>query len=276
MNHGALRSESLEEGGRLLRACVGRGSEIRLWSAPDGVDPERTGVIPMAFQMQLMWALALASLLPTGFHQTAGLPRAARDSIDAAVSEAYEAAAAAFPCKVKRRGRPRMMRWEDVDRCLNNAVSRVDWDELSRRLESVRASTPGYSPAEFTAAVEASLSAGALTLERLFVIKDEKVLLPLTNSLLKYLPADSLMGLPVSDKVGTQVGTFAGIYSYERTGGLATANKYRLTLFQYNDRNGNVQSPFDKLLLDSFGVPWRDARSQPGFRLPSDRLALSP
>jgi hypothetical protein len=169
-----------------------------------------------------------------------------------------------------------MMRWEEVDRCLNGAVSRVEWNRLSLRLDGARASTQGYSAADFAAAVEASLSAGALTFERLFTMKEENILLPLTNSLLKFLPADSLMGLPVSDKFGTQVGTFAGVYSYERTGGLATANRYRLTLFQYTDRNGNLQSASEKLLLDSFGVPWKDARSQPGFRLPSERLNLSP
>jgi len=28
------------------------------------------------------------------------------------------------------------------------------------------------------------------------------------------------------------------------------------------------------LLLDTFGVPWKDAVSQPGFRLPSDKIVL--
>jgi hypothetical protein len=76
----------------------------------------------------------------------------------------------------------------------------------------------------------------------------------------------------VTDKYGTDVGTFAGTYAYERTGGLATANTYRLVLFQYRDRNGNIQTAADKLLLDSFGVPWKSAMAQRGFCLPSDRL----
>ncbi len=230
----------------------------------------------MTFQIQVVSALALALLIPADLVQTGDLPKEVRDSIDVAVAEAYAVAAAGFPCKIKRRGKPRMMRWEEVDRCLNEAVSRVDWNGLALRLDGVRASAQGYSPADFSAAVEASLSAGALPFERLFATKDENILLPLTNSLLKFLPADSLMGLPVSDKFGTQVGTFAGVYSYERTGGLTTANRYRLALFQYTDRNGNLQSASEKLLLDSFGVPWKDARSQPGFRLPSGKLGLSP
>ncbi len=230
----------------------------------------------MMSHVQVVSVLALGLLIPADLVQAGDLPKEARDGIDVAVAEAYAVAAAGFPCKIKRRGKPRMMRWEEVDRCLNDAASRVDWNRLSLRLEGVRASIQGYSLADFAAAVEASLSAGALTFERLFKIEDENILLPLTNSLLKFLPADSLMGLPVSDKFGTQVGTFAGVYSYERTGGLATANRYRLALFQYTDRNGNLQSASEKLLLDSFGVPWEDARPQPGFRLPSDRLNLSP
>ncbi len=230
----------------------------------------------MTFQIQVVSTLALALLIPADRVQTGDLPKEARDSIDVAVAEAYAAAATGFPCKIKRRGKPRMMRWEEVDRCLNDAVSRVDWNGLSLRLNGVRTSMRAHSPADFAAAVEASLSAGALTFERVLATKDENILMPLTNSLLKHLPADSLMDLPVSDKFGTQVGAFAGVYSYERTGGLATANRYRLALFQYTDRSGNLQSASEKLLLDSFGVPWEDARSQPGFRLPSDRLNLSP
>ena len=90
--------------------------------------------------------------------------------------------------------------------------------------------------------------------------------------MLRYLPADSLQGVVVYDKLGANVGTFLGTYTYERSGGLASANAYKLTLFQFTDRNGNVQSGGDKLLLDSFGVPWKDARTHRGFRLSADKL----
>jgi hypothetical protein len=225
---------------------------------------------------QIFSALMLTMLVPAGRAAGQELPKATRDSIDAVVAEAYRAASAGLPCKIKGRGKPKMLRWEQVDRCLNDAASRVDWKSLSSRLGGVLAATQGVTQAEFTAAVEASFSAGALAFEKIFIAKEDNILLPLTNSLLKFLPPDSLAGLPVTDKVGTEVGRFAGIYSFERSGGLATANKYRLTLFQYTDRNGNVQSSTDKLLLDAFGVPWNGARSQRGFRLPADRLALSP
>jgi hypothetical protein len=92
--------------------------------------------------------------------------------------------------------------------------------------------------------------------------------------MLKYLAPESLEGLPVMDKIGTELGTFAGVYSYERTGGLSSANSYRLMLFQYQDPRGNIHSAVDKLLLDSYGVLWKDAMPHIGFRLPFDRLDL--
>ena len=56
--------------------------------------------------------------------------------------------------------------------------------------------------------------------------------------------------------------------------GLASANMFRLVLFQYTDRDGQVQSSTERLLLDSFGVPWKDARSRKGFRLTMEKLTL--
>jgi hypothetical protein len=192
----------------------------------------------------------------------------------AVVAEAYQAAAAGFPCKVRTGGKPKMLRWQDVDRCVNEAAARVDWTAISTRLKELRASADRIPASEFENVVEAALDAQALTYDKLFVVKNTNVLLPLTHSVLKCLPADSLQDLPVFDRRGTEVGTFAGAFPYERTGGLATANTYRLMLFQYKDRSGNIQSPSDKLLLDSFGVPWKDAMSERGFRLPLERLTL--
>ena len=200
------------------------------------------------------------------------LPKDLSDKVDAIIAQAYQAAAAKFPCKIGTGGKADMLHWQAVDRCLSNAVSQVDWDELNKQLQDLRASATGPSRDEFVAAVEAALSAHALTFDKVFRVKDEHARLPLTNSVLKYLPADSLQSFPVFDKEGTQVGSFSGVYSYERSGGLASANTYRLALFQYTDLHGNVQTASDKLLLDSYGVPWKPAMKQPGFRLTSERL----
>ncbi len=223
------------------------------------------------FIVMMPFSLALPLLLsaPGSWQQD---PGRFNDKVDAAIQSAYQTASAQFPCKVKTRGKPKILRWEEVDRCLNEAARRVDWESLARQIEDSRKEYPSVTTDEFVAAVEAALSAHALSYERIFVIKDPRALVPLTNSLLKFLPADSLLNLPVYDKAGTQVGTFLGTYSYERSGGLASANKYRLALFQYADRNGNVQSAGEKLLLDSFGVPWSSASAQRGFRLSSDKL----
>jgi hypothetical protein len=202
------------------------------------------------------------------------LPKDVRDKIDEIISGAYQSASAQFPCKIGTGGRLRMMQWSKVDACLNAAAGRVDWQGVSKQLEALRLPPVSFSINEFAAAVEASLSAHALTFDKVLAVKDERALLPLTNSLLKFLPADSLHDLPVFDRTGTAVGTFSGIYPYERQGGLASANVYRLMLFQYTDKTGNVQSASEKLLLDSFGVPWKEARTQPGFRLSGDNLEL--
>lgn len=200
------------------------------------------------------------------------IPKDIKDKVDELISGAYQTAATRFPCKERPGGKAKMFRWQSVDRCLNEAAGMVDWEELTKKLESLRIGSGRISRAAFTEAVEASLSAHALPFEKVFTVKDGKALLPLTNSILRFLPADSLHNLPVFDRTGARVGTFAGTYTYERVGALASANTYRLTLFQYSDSNGNIQPAADKLLLDSYGVPWSSARSQPGFRLTSERL----
>lgn len=203
------------------------------------------------------------------------LPGDLTAKVDSVIAGAYRNAATGFPCKVKAGGKPKMMRWQEVDRCLNDAAARVDWGAVSTSLRELRASAGIAAAARFEVVVQEALEAHALTYDRLFAVKNADALLPLTHSVLKYLPGDSLLDLPVFDRSGTAMGTFAGVFPYERTGGLASANTYRLMLFQYKDRNGNIQSPPDKLLLDSFGVPWKDAMNQRGFRLPFEKIDLA-
>jgi hypothetical protein len=195
-----------------------------------------------------------------------------REKIDGAIDRAYESAAAAFPCKLKAAGKAKMLHWEQVDRCLGAATGAVDWDALSRQLQDLRQQARGPMASEFSAVVESSLSAHAVSYEKVFAVNNADVLLPLTNSVLKYLAPDALLEVPVMDKAGQQVGIFSGIYDYDRTGGLATANTFRLKLFQYTDLRGQMQVPTDRLLLDSFGVPWKSAAGKGAFRLTSEKL----
>ncbi len=200
------------------------------------------------------------------------LPRELKEKLDGLVAAAYQIAAAGLPCKVKAGGKPRMIRWQDVDRCVNEAADRVDWQGMATQLEPIRAAVT-MSPEDFNAIVAGAFSLRALPFDKLFIVKSPESYLPLTNSLLKFLPADALQDVEVIDKTGKQIGKFAGTYSFERTGGLATANTYRLTLFQYADPAGNVQSVSERLLLGSFGVLWKAVQGQPGFRLTTDKLA---
>jgi hypothetical protein len=186
---------------------------------------------------------------------------------------AYQSATAEFPCKLKAGGKPKMLRWQDVENCLNGADAEVDWEDLSQQLQNLR-QNGGFSKIDISLAVESALSAHAIPYDKVFSVKNADALLPLSNTLLKFLPADSLQNLAVFDKSGARVGTFAGGYSFDKSGGLTAAHNYRMSMFQYTDLRGSIQSPAigSKLLLDSFGVPWKDAVSQPGFRLTADKL----
>jgi hypothetical protein len=222
------------------------------------------GILPKAILAVLLFACG-AQL------QSVQLPKDTIDNMDAIVAAAYQAAAAKFPCKVGTRRKPSMLRWQDVDRCLSEAVSRVDWVAFAARLNELR---PAEIPSgDFATAVETSLTRQAFQYEKVFRGKKDDTLLPLTHSILKYLPAGSLLDVPVFERSGNPIGTFLGVYFTERTGGLAAANSYRLARFQYRDPQGRIQSPSTRdNLYDSFGVPWGRAKTQPGFRFPIEML----
>ena len=214
-----------------------------------------------------MFAVIFAA---AGFCQS--LPEDLQKQVDAVVQEAYQSASAKFPCELKAGGEPKMLRWQSADKCLNSAYELVDWANISRRLQEIQEKGRKES-ADFLSAVEASLSAHAVVYDRVFKVKDDKALLPLSNSVLKFLPADSLLDLPVTDKTGKKIGTFSGRYTFEKMGEIS-GTKQRHSLFQYTDVNGKIQSSSDRLLLDSFGVSWKDAIQQRGFCLPADKIKL--
>lgn len=204
---------------------------------------------------------------------TQNLSRELQAGIDEVVSSAYQTASSKFPCKVGTRGKYKMLKWQSVDECLNDAYNRVDWAELSDRILKLR-ERAGSLAGEIPAIIESSLTAHAIPYEKVFLVNNNEALLPLTNSILKFLPPDSLMDLPVFENSGRRIGTFSGVYSYDKSGGLSAANTYRMSGFQYTDLKGDIQTPsgVNRLLLDSYGVPWKGAVSQTGFRLISDKL----
>jgi len=196
-----------------------------------------------------------------------------KSRVDAVVSKAYETALTQFPCKVKANGKPKMVRWQDVAKCLNYAHDRVDWEDVSQQLQAIRKEF-GVQANEVLNIAESCLASHTVPFEKVFIVKDERALLPLSNSLLKFLPEGSLPDLPVFERaLKKEVGTFAGLYSFDKSGELS-GNRNRLVLFQYADSKGNIHSAGERLLLDQFGVPWKEAKTQPGFRLPAGRISL--
>jgi hypothetical protein len=213
--------------------------------------------------------LFFAGLASSGLSQN--LSPELRRKVDVVVESAYREASALFPCKMKARGQAKMVGWQDVAKCLNKAHDLVEWEELSQQIQKIQESGR-YHKNDVASAVEASLSSQAISYDKVFTVKQPKALLPLSSSLLKFLPADSFLNFPVYDKKGIKIGTFSGTYFFERRGGLMASTDYQMTIFQYTDLNGQMQSPAERLLLDSYGVPWKDAQSRPGFRLPLDKL----
>ena len=227
------------------------------------------------FRLPRMIFILLSVLSGPPAALSAELPKDVLEKIDAAIAAAYKTASAKQPCKIGTGGKLHMLHWQDVDKCLSRAVSLVDWAALSRQLEEMR--PKNVSEGDFAAAVENSLTKNALSFDKVFKVKDEKALLPLTNPVLKYLPPNSLQSQPVIGQSGVQIGTFAGVYFSEHAGATVSGGTYRLALFQYLDPQGRIQVPTEKQLRDYLGDPlfsvlWSKVMSQPGFRLTSEKL----
>jgi hypothetical protein len=225
-------------------------------------------IMRLVCQSAILCFLLLLGFVAPGFSQA--LPEDIKSKVDAIILEAYQAASAELPCKLKSTGEHKILRWRDVEKCLNNADSQVDWESLARKIQAL----PGggkYFSTDLLAVIESSLASHTLPFDKVFEVKETEALLPLSNSLLKFLPPDSLVELPVYDKEGKRIGAFAGVYTFEKMGEIS-GTRMRHSLFQYTDATGRMQSSPDRLLLDSYSIPWKGAKSQPGFRLPADEL----
>jgi hypothetical protein len=225
--------------------------------------------MPVASKNFVFTCMIAFSLAVSGFSQNSS--QELRTKVDAVVADAYKQASVKFPCKLGVSGKAKMGNWKNVENCVNLAHDLVDWNNLAAEIRKIR-EQGRYLSEDMATAIEASLTAQAISYDKVFMVKQEKALLPLSNSLLKFLPSDSLVGLPVYDRKGTLLGAFSGAYAMERSGGSGAVNSYRIVNFQYTDLKGSMQAPTDAFLLDSYGVPWKDARSQMGFRLPPDRF----
>ena len=197
-----------------------------------------------------------------------------KKKVDAVVAQAYSEAVVKFPCRLKTSGKAKMGRWKDVENCVNPAHDMVDWEGHAEALKKIR-DDERFSREDMILAVENALAAQALPYDRVFEVNGKEALtalLPLTNSLLKFLPENSLADLAIYNKAGDLLGVFIGTYSFERSGGLEILTGYSMVNFQYTDLSGTTQAPSERFLVDSYGVPWRDAWHRTGFRLPSNKL----
>jgi hypothetical protein len=225
--------------------------------------------MPIASKCFIATCLLAFGLTVPGFSQNSS--QALRAKVDVVIADAYKQASAKFPCKLRISGKAKMGDWRSVENCLNPAHDLVDWNNLAAAILKIR-DQGRYASEDIIAAIEASLATQAISYDKIFIVKQEKALLPLSNSLLKFLPSDSLAGLPIYDKKGALLGTFSGPYATEKSGRSESVNSYRMVNFQYTDLKGNLQAPSETFLLDSYGVPWKDAKSQLGFRLPPDKF----
>jgi hypothetical protein len=201
-------------------------------------------------------------------------PEEFKKKVDAIVAQAYQEAVVKFPCRLRTSGKAKMGRLKDVENCVNPAHDLVDWEGHAAALRKLR-EDERISREDLAAAVETALTEQALPYHRIFQVKEKEegaALLPLTNSILKFLPENSLTALPVYRKDGSLLGSFIGTYSFDRSGGLEILTGYNMKYFQYTDLHGSAQAPGERFLIDSYGVPWRDAWHRPGFRLPPNKL----
>ena len=226
--------------------------------------------LKLALSASILAALCAANVLSQDYSPEF------RVTIDSLIVSAYQTAAEEFPCKPDAGGNPRMISWKDLEQCLNDADDRVNWDGLSTQIEALRLNE-GLLRQDVTPVVESAFSEHVIPYNQVLIVKKKDALLPLSNTVLKFLPPEALKGLPVFDKkLKKQIGTFFSSFTFERSGGLSAANTYKLSMFQYTDLTGDLQTPIVSggLLLDLFGVPWEDASTRPGFRLTTNKLGF--
>lgn len=138
-----------------------------------------------------------------------------------------------LPKRVKTDGRHDVAKWQDIDKLLN---------ELAQVSEGTNCN---------------------FTFSEIFRIEEESPLFPLTNSVIRVVPEESLKGVPVFNKEAEKIGSFAGQVRYERTGGLYARRSYTIYYFQYEREDGKLDSAGGggQLLLDRYLTKWGDIKA---------------
>ena len=137
-----------------------------------------------------------------------------------------------LPKKVGTRGKPRMIKWEEVDKVLNDVEKAVQGKSCS------------------------------YTFGQLFRTKHGDALFPLTNSVVRIAPEASFQGMMIVTRAGDEVGEYGGTFRYDRAGGGYALSRYSLESFQYRDSTGAYHTAGSGLLIDQYGVTWEKLQGQ--------------
>ena len=135
-----------------------------------------------------------------------------------------------LPKKVGTRGKPRILKWEDVDKTLNKVTKALQG-------KSCR-----------------------FTFAQLFQNKNDDALFPLTNSVVRIVPESTFEGMMVQTREGAELGEFSGRFRFDRSGGGYATDRYSLVSFQYRDGSGEFRGVGTDLLMDHYGVSWEALR----------------
>ncbi|MBI1747480.1 MAG: hypothetical protein HYR55_12940 [Acidobacteria bacterium] len=191
------------------------------------------------------------------------------EAIEMVAKEASEPLRQATPQKLKTRGKPKVVRWEDLDAALAKLPARVDYPALHSRLREMLSRDTGFSPKSevLSDLIEKTLARQEIPYAALFALNDTD-LMPITNSVLKFLPDEAWKDIAVFNRKGERIGNFVGKFAHEKSGGLAISKSYRIYYFQYRDKNDvNQVATADYLERDEYCVEWADIKQRPAFTL---------
>ncbi len=141
-----------------------------------------------------------------------------------------------LPVKAKTRGKPKVVKWELVDKTMSNL----------NEFEGVQ---PGCE----------------LTFGQVFKTDRKDLYFPLTNTLIRLAPEEVFKGLKFYSKDGVEQGTYVQRTVFEKTGGLYARRSYKIYIFQYTTPSGRLMKVGSQLLLDNFVFKWDDIKDKVAF-----------
>ena len=136
-----------------------------------------------------------------------------------------------MPLRVKVSGKPRAAQWGRVNKILGEYL-----------LESSR------------------LKGCDVSFQEVFSLARQDAYFPVLFNLLRLVPEESLMGVPVYRQDGTLMGHFENVVTFEKRG----ARSYKSYYFQFRDQNDELQSAGKPELIDIpnrkplFLLKWED------------------